>query len=149
LIMPLSCAALVYFILALQVQGGLPPMYRRFGAMPERQLINILPQVFYLVVLLGLFAATEMRVFFCAFGGVALWAGLRIRSQTRVETEGVRDWMLHPVTLRWPMLAFDICLCFSCRERRAQLPRTRGGALHAASGLRGAASRNVRRERAV
>jgi len=108
LIMPLSCAALVYFILTLQVQGGFPPMYRRFGAMSERQLINILPQVFCSVVLLMVFAVTEMRVFFFAFGGVALWAGLRIRSQIRVETEGVLDWMLHPVTLRWPMLTFDV-----------------------------------------
>ncbi|KIN73665.1 hypothetical protein [Sulfitobacter guttiformis] len=67
LILPFSITAFVYLIVTLQVQGGLPPLYRRFDVVHEKDLIKILPAVFSLIFMM-LFAVTGMRLFLFAFG---------------------------------------------------------------------------------
>jgi hypothetical protein len=121
--MGFSSAGFLYLILALQLDMGFPPFYRRWrypedSGEFELQFKRAVP---FFVVLMGsflLYAITELPVFFLLFGGTSMWGGYWVRQRLFKETGGPRHWvsdidtlkfpMLVRWTTRWPMLVFDI-----------------------------------------
>lgn len=108
LIFPFSISAFAYLLLAAQVLGGFPPLYRKLGAISEGELKTIVPLVFLLMSLMAIFALTEISTLFLTFGLVSCWGALRIRSMLNTEASGPLPWLFHPITVKWPMFVFDV-----------------------------------------
>jgi hypothetical protein len=52
--------------------------------------------------------ATGIALFYLAAGVIAAAAGLWLRRDLFKMTGGTLTWMIHPWTVRWPMLVFDL-----------------------------------------
>lgn len=104
----LFAASFIYMILALQVGGGFPPFYKTFNHMPSEEELKPLALIGFLIMAL-LTGAVAMNTIELLFGAAAAacWAALLMRSRLRDETNGVLSWLIHPVTLKWPMIVFD------------------------------------------
>lgn len=107
--------AFFYLIVSFQIRSGFPPLYRKFPSLlpnletfQQAEYQKLVPQFFWMIAFLITFVATELSVFFAGFGAASAWGALRVRSMVRGETTGPLPWLLHPLTVRWPMLLFDL-----------------------------------------
>ena len=109
-------AAAVYMILAIQLHMGFPPFYRScrpllsgdLGPDKDRLLKRVIPLLAGIVVMSLLFVATGISLFYLAAGLIAAAGGLWLRRDLFKATGGTLPWLIHPWTVRWPMLAFDL-----------------------------------------
>lgn len=106
----------IYMIVAVQVDMGFPPFYRKFAwwlfsantNMKERAIRMMLPFVFAMMGAMVLAVAVDPILLFVLGGLIAIVAGLRMR-QHLAKTVGLPlPWISNPWTVRWPMLLFDV-----------------------------------------
>ncbi|MGG7565851.1 hypothetical protein ACQ5SO_06775 [Rhodovulum sp. DZ06] len=112
-----AIAGAVYMLLALQLWGGVPPVYARpkAGDAADAMLRRVVPWAMGMAasVMLGVVSGRIEAALAVGFCG--LCAGLAARRRMRAETRGLRGWVLSaPViaaipaaALRNPMLVFD------------------------------------------
>ena len=96
-----------YLIIALQVNAGFPPFYRKWGSSSDKDIKAMLPTVFLLMVSMVLLAITEHPIFLVALGGISIWRALRVRSDLLKDTGGPFPSPFLPFGMRYPMLLFD------------------------------------------
>jgi hypothetical protein len=109
-------AAFAYLILAMQVHSGFPPFYRKgsWGFFPRKEAVDDRAfrvewwLVFGLMATLILSAATKLPAFFLLSGVICVGGALWLRHNLLKVTGGPLPWLTNRLTLRWPMLAFDI-----------------------------------------
>ena len=106
LIVPFAMSAFFYLILALQICGGFPAFYKRFQGSVEDEIKPILPFVFALMAIL--IASTVIPELFAVFGVVSAWCAVRVRRSVRDRANGPPLWQTNSLTIRWPMLVFDV-----------------------------------------
>lgn len=123
----LFIAGFGYFVLACQVNSGFPPFYRRrklrelLGKSTYQKIVAaedkdkkfgklIMPPMIGFVVMVGLSALPDLRIFTAFASGCAIWGGIRVRQYLLNETGGPFPWIssLTIWTMKWPMLVFDI-----------------------------------------
>ena len=103
----------------MQVAFGFPPFYRRFADMHswnhekyayegEERLRLVMPLLFASMGMLFLLGITKQMVFFSLAGLLMVWAGLRLRQDLARTTDGPLPWLRNAVTVRFPMLVFDV-----------------------------------------
>lgn len=111
-----SNAAFAYLILAGQLTLGFPPFYRGcrllffegLDVSDERMVRRATPFLAGIMAMIVLSFATGLSVFYLAAGVTAACGGLWLRRNLYRTTGGTLPWMIHPWTVRWPMLVFDI-----------------------------------------
>ncbi len=111
-----SNAAFAYMILATQLSMGFPPFYKSLrlllsgevGSGGERLVRRLIPFLAGIMVMVLVWVATGIALFYLAAGVIAAAAGLWLRRDLFKMTGGTLAWMVHPWTLRWPMLVFDL-----------------------------------------
>ncbi len=104
----LDSIGIFYFVVCVQVWMGFPPFYRKLESASDNDIKK--------VVLLGALMASALLVLLVpeptlypgAFGLICIWLGLSARSWLRSQTTGPRPWLCNSVTVRWPMLLFDL-----------------------------------------
>jgi len=126
-IAPFVMAGFCYFVLALQVEAGFPPFYRRRrlreppGKSTYQKIVATegkdkkfgkltVPPMIGFVVMVGLAALTDLGIFAAFASGCAIWGGFRVRQYLLKETGGPLPWLSISKngTSRWPMLIFDL-----------------------------------------
>ncbi|TNB48725.1 hypothetical protein FF124_06255 [Martelella lutilitoris] len=105
-----SFAAFFYFIVSYQVTVGFPPFYVPFGSKDVISLNRAVSFVFAMMFAMALYATTKFTIFSFAFGCIALAGGIdaRGRMKKKVAEIGLPQWMWIRLTLKWPMLVFDV-----------------------------------------
>lgn len=119
-------------ILVLQVRGGFPPFYfkrvqrslfskTRNHIEPETQheldqdlekivktLFAIMPFLLLAIVFSVLEQSTLSSLSFLCAGMFILWFVKKLRMEVKNQSGGVQDWLLNSLTIRYPMLIFDV-----------------------------------------
>jgi hypothetical protein len=111
-----SNAAFAYLILAAQLCMGFPPFYKslrplifgELGPGGERLVKRLIPIVAGIIVMAVVWVATGISLFYLAAGIIAACGALWLRRDLYKTTGGTLVWMVHPWTVRWPMLVFDL-----------------------------------------
>ncbi len=96
-----------YFALGMQLMIGFPPLYRKMGAPPKRELLRILPFIFLMWVAFIIFIATDVEDLLTLVGVLAICGAVRIR-MSLAEDENAPAHVPLGVASLGRMAAFDI-----------------------------------------
>lgn len=115
LLFDIGCASFSYLIISLQLCFGFPPFYRnldfyfRSGAIKFSQEIPFIVFIFSgLFVSMFLMVLLETRLFCIGFIVFSIWGGIGVRRNIRKYVGGVEPWLVNSLTVKFPMLVFDI-----------------------------------------
>ena len=99
---------MAFLILSLQLWIGFPPLYRRFGRIPEADLRRLIPHFFLIFPAMAAFVALNHPILLILPAAVGLWCGLRIRRLIAAVGATPRFVPTWPIFTLYPMLAFDL-----------------------------------------
>ena len=100
-----------YLVVAMQVRMGFPPLYRPFISNDEEEIERIVKLIFLhffaMITVMTLSLFTDWPGLMTILGGIAVWAGLRLRQDLVARIGAPMSCLQNTWTLRWPMLPFD------------------------------------------